>query len=788
MIPAQGGNFMATRREELNQGFRVAGKTARPLQGRIETATRQVRLEPRVMDLLVYLAELRGQVVTRDAIIRDVWRGVLVSDDVISRSVYLIRKALNDGNESGLPSSIETIPKRGYRLIAEVIPLTSDAETHIAGEGAAETPPPAPPLATPVAVRRRFAVAPWFAVTAVLLGVFLLGSVWISRTTDPALSQPPSIIAGDKLPPEHHDPGAIVVLPFSSEGDATQTPYIGSGLTDSIVTGLGSVQDLRVIGGFSAIRAQAGHESYADIARDLHVSTVLEGRVATHGKNITLDTRLVNVKTGQAFWEKNYAVNLGMSGALQADVVDDVARALGISVGDRVEADEHRHEPNPDAYRLFLQGRSYAQQNSPGGYQQAHDYFSQAVKVDPQFARAWAALAVSNMLMVDFGNRSRESATAEAEPAVKRALELDRTLAEAQGAAGLVALYNHRFEESAQALRRATALRPSYAQGHMWLGRLFVGQNQVRRAGAAYELAYELEPQNPMVGLNLGMTLDVEGHYDNAMRVLQETLVHDPKLANLHWAYAQLLWDRGELGDAAAEYRSAIELGAEYAELFANYAVLLADMGDFDGALTALSHVASIDSDKAAVWAARADIAATSSRYSELIDSIVEHSLDRELSFWPALAAAKLELARAKPDKALLIYEQAGIEQRMTEETLRGETKFLGGPSAILDLACAYQWSGNKAHAERLVERAESAIAADRDRGINPNLYDYLMAAAASMRGDQQHALALLRVANERGWHRYSWFKIDPRFRQVGDRTMVLAQLNAQREKIARSR
>jgi tetratricopeptide (TPR) repeat protein len=338
-----------------------------------------------------------------------------------------------------------------------------------------------------------------------------------------------------------------------------------------------------------------------------------------------------------------------MSGALQATVVDDVARALGIPSRNPAASNEHRHEPNPDAYRLFLQGRTYALQNSPGGYQHAHDYFSQAVKVDPEFARAWAALAVANMLMVDFGNRSRESATAEAEPAVKRALELDPNLAEAQGAAGLVALYNNRFEESAQALRRATALRPSYAQGHMWLGRLFAIQNQVRRAGAAYELAYELEPQNSMVGMNLGMTLDVEGHYSHAMRVLQESIARDPKLANLHWAYAQLLWDRGELGEAAVEYRTAIELGAEYAELFANYSVLLADMGDFDGALTALTHVASADANRATVWAARANIAATSGRYNEVIESVANHPVDQEAGFWPAQRPPRCAVTNLAP-------------------------------------------------------------------------------------------------------------------------------------------
>jgi tetratricopeptide (TPR) repeat protein len=388
------------------------------------------------------------------------------------------------------------------------------------------------------------------------------------------------------------------------------------------------------------------------------------------------------------------------------------------------------------------------------------------------------------MLMVDFGNRSRESATAEAEPAVKRALALDSKLAESQAAWGLIELYNDRFEESAEALRRATALRPGYAQAHMWLGRLFVLHNEIRRAAAAFDRAYELEPQSPMVGLNLGMALDTEGRYDIAAKVLQETIAHNPKLANAYWAYAQLEWDRGELGAAADAYRSAIELGADYTELYANYAVLLSDMGDMDGAARALTNVALPRMNEPAVWAARAAIAANSGRYQEFLDYAAASRGGND-DLWATLAEAKVELARGHSQRALNIYVHGRIEQRMSDGELAREIKFLGGPSALLDLACAHELSGNAAHADQLIQRAEAMIAADRERGINPSHYDYLLAAAASMRGDQTRAIALIRVANERGWQRFAWFKIDPRFAHLGDREGVLAALVNRKDKIA---
>jgi len=298
-------------------------------------------------------------------------------------------------------------------------------------------------------------------------------------------------------------------------------------------------------------------------------------------------------------------------------------------------------------------------------------------------------------------------------------------------------------------------------------------------------VAYELEPQNPMVGLNLGMALDTEGHYDSAAKVLQETIARNPKLANTWWAFAQLEWDRGELGVAADAYNKAIELGADYTTLYANYSVLLSDMGDAEGAIKQLVRVTPARLDNPTVWAARAAIGATPGRYEDFFESGANRQPAND-GFWATLAAAKVELARGNVHRALQLYGQ--IEPRMTDAELARETKFLGGPSALLDLACAYARSGDAADAERFMQRAVQMIAADRDRGINPNHYDYLLAAAASMGGDQARAVALLRAANERGWQRFAWFKIDPRFAGLADRDRVLAALSARKDKIAEMR
>lgn len=606
---------------------------------------------------------------------------------------------------------------------------------------------------------------------AAVAAIPILNGGWPAKRLTPADSTAPA--AAGSLPAAHPDHQAIVILPFVSSGESRETAYLAAGLTDEIAAGLSSIEDLRVVGRVSAARAQAARKSYQEIGRELNVGTVLEGSVGGHADEIAVTVRLINAVSGQVLRAKIYSGDFGKSRALQASVVNDIARALGLNPSFATSGGPH-HEPSPEAYRLFLQGRYYSQQNNPGGFEQARDYLSQAVKVDGEFARAWAALATTNLIMIDFGNRRPDEATKEAQPAVVRALELEPDLADAQAAAGLLALFQHRYEKSAEALRRATSLRPSYSQAHMWLGRLFMAQREARRATTAFERAHELDPQASVVDLNLGLALDTQGRYDNAALVLKEGISNSPNFANLHWALAHVQSERGEFSSAAASYRRAIDLGADYAALYSGYSILLSDMGDTDAALAALTHGESLGADDPTIWAARFNLAASTGAHEGFFDSIAAERQPKHADLWRELAVAKLELVRGDPRAALRAYKDTHLEQRMEEPELIAETDVLGGPAAILDMACAYQLTGDQDHANRLIERAEQMLAADRARGIDPDEYDYLSAAAAAMRGDQTRALAQMRLATNRGWRRYAWFKIDPRFSRFKDRSELL--------------
>jgi len=739
------------------------------------------------MDLLVYLAERHGQVVERDAIIKDVWRGAVISDEAISRSIYLIRRALSDG-DTHREAIIETIPKRGYRLIGEVRSL--DPDPAVAPLDAAPAAPMKDPQAAPSASAPAASVPSAFPkaaartsanrwITLVLL-VAVAAIYSVSGTRMPWIARTPS---GISHPPADR-PKSLLVLPLTDVDQAPDAAYLSAGLSDEIAGGLGSIEGLRVVGMNSATRARAAHESYEAIGRQFSVATVLDGSIETKSDAITLRIRLIDTASGNSFDQRTYVGSFATSAALRQSVIGDVAAALGVEPVRRAHA-AAIHDPAPDAYRLFLQGRYYARLNNAGGYRQAHDYFLQAVRIDPEFAAAWAALGTSSVLMIDFGNRSREDAVREGQPAARRAAELQPDLPEAQAALGLVALYDNRFEESADALRRATSLRPSYAQAHMWLGRLYFVHGDVGRAAAAYQRAYDLDPEVPIVNLNLGMALDMQGRYPLAAHILEKGIANAPDFANLYWAEGHVAGERGEFEEAATAYRKAIELGADYSGVHAQYSRLLVDLGDTDAALVELSRAEALSGSDPEVWAARVHLAAASALLPHFLDRPPKSGDSESDEFWRALATAEIELLRGNARAARAIYESAHIEEKVDRPELNPMFDTLGGPAALLYLACAYQLTGDAHHAEQLIERAESSVAAQRARGINANDSDYLLAAAAAMRGDQIRALALLRSARAQGWRDLTTFKRDPRFSRIRNQLTAFTAAGPEDDRMA---
>jgi TolB-like protein len=314
------------------------------------------------------MAKRAGQVVTRDELLTALWPGVVVGDDALTRCFYELRRELSlAGGSDEFKALIETLPKRGYRLNGEILPVSP--------------PRPAPP------VYRR--ATTWLA-TALIAALIALVAYQVLR------SSPES----PKLPGA--TPYSIAVLPFDDLSPDQDQAHFSDGVSEEIINRLSQSRALRVISRRSSFSFRGEDIGIPEIARKLNVTHVLEGSVRKSGNRVRMTARLVEAASNSQVWSKSYDLELTDLFAVQDEVADGVATALNTTL-----AGHQEHVPNIEAHNLFLQGELFYNRRAPGDIERAAKYYQEALKSDPSYARAWASLAGAYSLLAYEGNMPR---------------------------------------------------------------------------------------------------------------------------------------------------------------------------------------------------------------------------------------------------------------------------------------------------------------------------------------------------------------------------------------------
>jgi transcriptional activator of cad operon len=270
------------------KSFRVGEWRVDPLAGCIARDGETVRLEARTMRLLTYLAEHAGEVVSIDTLLKEVWAGVIVTSDSVYQAIASLRRVLGDDTKQ--PTYIATVPRLGYRLVAEVTPLT--AET---------------PLAAPLRLPRRALIAAGAAALAVVLVFLIAGRL-------------------NRQAPEGS--ASIAVIPFIDMTDGMSHEYFAEGMTEEVIDKLSKAPDIHVAPPTSSSYLTDKHLSVTEIARKLRVAYVLDGSVRESGATLRVTARLTRGADGYVVWSETYDRPVGDVLAIQNDIATQVTRAL----------------------------------------------------------------------------------------------------------------------------------------------------------------------------------------------------------------------------------------------------------------------------------------------------------------------------------------------------------------------------------------------------------------------------------------------------------------------------
>ncbi|HVJ11073.1 MAG TPA: winged helix-turn-helix domain-containing protein [Burkholderiales bacterium] len=478
-------------------GLRIGEWTVEPALNRLSAGERVVKVEPKAMEVLTHLAARPGEVVSRDALLAEVWRGVVVGDDALTQVVIKLRKALGDGSES--PSYIQTIPKRGYRLIAPV-------------------------SAVRAAPQRR----PW-RLAAALIGFFLAGGTlyWAGKP-DAERAQ-----RAEAATP------SISVRRFEPVGNDPESALLARGMTADLVA------DLSRLSGLAVIDAAAGSSA---------VDYVVTGTVQRAEGRVRVNVFLADARTGKQIWTERFDRERSNFFAIQEELGPRLVQTLPAKVSEEeLRRIARPHTRNLEAYAHFQRGQAALGVRQKPENELARTAFQKAIALDASFARAYAALSMTYVW--DFRSQwvgDDTGALARAHALAQTALQINPEIPEPYYALAFVHMHRRQHEEAIAQVQNALRLAPSYADGYA----LIAGVNTyVGRPAESVRLVRSALRLNPQGGhlylMLLGRAYFFLGELAQARINLEQSLARNPENLETHLYLAAVLLAAGERDEAA---------------------------------------------------------------------------------------------------------------------------------------------------------------------------------------------------------------------------------------------
>jgi TolB-like protein/DNA-binding winged helix-turn-helix (wHTH) protein/Tfp pilus assembly protein PilF len=510
----------------------------------------RVRLAGQPLAILAALLDRPGEVVTREEMRGKLWASDTFVDfeHSLNSAIKKLRAALNDTSENS--RYIETLPRVGYRFIAPV------QEVSEKGQAAADAPFAADPSGV-LPEGEKSSKRRWPVLVGIAIGLLVALGGYFEWSRSRARPQP----AGGR--------SMLAVLPFENlTGDAGQE-YFSDGLTEEMIVQLGHLDPLHlgVIARTSVMHYKHGQQQMDQIGRELGVQYVLEGSVRRDAEKVRISAQLIQTRDQTRLWAKQYDRELSNLLVLQGEIAQDIAGGIQLTLDDQKRVGPaHQAALSPDAYAahdLYLKGRYFWNKRTIQGFQQAIEYFQQAIAKDPNSARAYAGLADSYALLGGYSMVPQTEFMQKARAAALKALEIDETLAEAHTSLALITEnYDLDWQTAEKEYQRAIELNPNYATAHHWYAEYLTWLGRFDEAFRESERARQLDPLSLIIAADNAMILYYSRQYDRAIdkfRAVREMEPNFPRADMIINAYVE----KGMFAEALAGAENVRRVGGE---------------------------------------------------------------------------------------------------------------------------------------------------------------------------------------------------------------------------------
>jgi serine/threonine-protein kinase len=365
----------------------------------------------------------------------------------------------------------------------------------------------------------------------VSLGLFFLGRYTAGNATPRHDASPARTEAATATPQK-----SIAVLPLLNESGETSDEYFSDGLSEELIAALGQIRDLKVIGRSSSFRFKDRKEEPKTIGEKLGVSTLLEGTVRKQGNKVRIVAELINAADGTQLWSRIFDRELKDIFAVQTEIAQAVAASLELTLlGSKDAPAANASTQNVEAHNAYLQGHFYFARRNVEDYRKAISFFDEAIRIDPDYALAYAERAEAWTFIGDLNPEHKKEAWAAAKRDAEKAVAVGPNLAEAHAALGWVRFFSEwKFAEGLAELKRARELAPANPTANDLLARVLIYVNQIAEAEKLARQAIELDPLAFLARGNLARILLAEGKLEEADAEARKSAELQPAGAGSH--------------------------------------------------------------------------------------------------------------------------------------------------------------------------------------------------------------------------------------------------------------
>lgn len=511
-------------------------------------------LPPKATEILLFLIDKRGEIVEKKELMQKIWQDSFVEDNNLTVNITIIRKALQE--KSGDNKFILTIPRRGYKFVAEVYeeePLkeVEIIQTPLLPEVEKKTEAEYFQLVKPNIQKN--SNKKYFALSVISI-LILIASGFVYWNYASRKIESPSQIQ------------TLAILPFKPLVISEQDAVLGIGMADTIINKLSEIKRITVKPTSAIAKYAAQKKELNIIGKELQVDALLDGNIQRTGDKLRVSVQLIRVSDNAPLWANTFDAKESDIFALQDSISSQVADSLAIKLdeNERLQLSKNSTQ-NPEAYKLYLNGLFQLSKRTLESTKRAISYFDQAIEKQPDYALAYSGLGDAYIMLGNqealLGGLSPRENIPKAKSALTKALNLDKSLAEAHASMAWVTIWETGDRLLAmQDIRRALELKPDSVNAHHYLALLHLIQSEFDQSLLEMNKALQIDQFSMVINVNIGTILLRQKRYDEAEAQCRKSLELDPNFPRAHWVLGLVLEQKGNYDEAISSFQKAIEI------------------------------------------------------------------------------------------------------------------------------------------------------------------------------------------------------------------------------------